>query len=770
MNWPRKFFIRTFFLSCLLLCFPVLSLAIWQPVTFEGFDLTGDGLGDLVTYDPSTSIFKVRDSKTGESDFIKLGDIGDLPSIIFTEPNRLPSLATFNPSNGLWRILKRNNSVIETVMWTGKKGDVPVILVGSVGLVTYNMRTGIVASRSVDEKKGDFSIRKVGGPQCLLTMGMYPDGSFSCFRQYDRRWVMSGGKSIKFGRVGDIPVPGNYVGNEADEIAVYKPDVNVFEYATKVSNSKVVSSKYKQWGLLGDKPISVNVEGDSMVDFGVFRSTDGSFYLTTSTNYYFRVPFINSLVMPSLLSTWKWGENTLSNPIVVNRWMHNRNKVLGDYDRDGKSDFVTAIVNRSLGITTFTINNGYGTSNVVVNAPGDALVPADYNGDGITQPAVVTVDPSNALLKWTVKNPNGAPDTVLYWGENGDQPIVGDYDGDGKADYAVARTINGYVYWYFYFATGETKFKFLHGIKGDKLFAADVDGDRTDELIAVRKIKGGWTWFYRGLDEKKVKSSQWGLVKTDLPVRPNDLTGDGASNFIVLRNNGAGRSILYKSSDPRFRNASWPKFPWKEIKHGLKDDITVFGNFSGDNKTGYAIFRRSGAGMGAPGFIYSLLSKMDVIVRTGRKNSVVISPDSSVYQVGEGIPGSGSTPTPPPENPNPPSPTVGCKPTPGTPGDFHDGARRGALWKPVSEGVGNRASVMLLPMRYCGANVVALGSKGQVVSGIQRRKCGGNGNRAHFWFSKRASQMKPYAPLTIKIQKNGITECRVVPNPQKRYD
>lgn len=94
----------------------------------------------------------------------------------------------------------------------------------------------------------------------------------------------------------------------------------------------------------------------------------------------------------------------------------------------------------------------------------------------------------------------------------------------------------------------------------------------------------------------------------------------------------------------------------------------------------------------------------------------------------------------------------------------------GALWKPVSEGVPNAAAVILLPINYCGAKLAILGSNGQSVSGIQRTKCGGNGNRAHFWLSKTASHLRAFAPLTVRVESSGKVECMTVKDPTKRYE
>lgn len=124
----------------------------------------------------------------------------------------------------------------------------------------------------------------------------------------------------------------------------------------------------------------------------------------------------------------------------------------------------------------------------------------------------------------------------------------------------------------------------------------------------------------------------------------------------------------------------------------------------------------------------------------------------------------------PPTDTPPASPGNGCLASHGTENDFQDGAGGGALWKPESEGVPNGAPAILLPIEYCSANLILLDSAGNKVSGIQRTKCGGNGNRAHFWASKRAAELKQHAPITVKVEVNGKTECRIVPDPTRRYD
>lgn len=82
----------------------------------------------------------------------------------------------------------------------------------------------------------------------------------------------------------------------------------------------------------------------------------------------------------------------------------------------------------------------------------------------------------------------------------------------------------------------------------------------------------------------------------------------------------------------------------------------------------------------------------------------------------------------------------------------------GCLWKPVAES-NSRASVLLMPSEYEGVSASIEGAS------VVRTVFGPNGNRMHWFFSKRGDQFS--GPITVEF---GNGECLYIENPAVRND
>lgn len=710
---------------CALMALCLSANAYAQPAdpTSHTSDYDGDGLGDLIVYDSTLATFNVRYSSTGEFYQEMVGAVGDVAVVADFSDDGKVDLGTFSRADGRWSVKTTGGTVRNFRLWSRQGGDVPVpgdySGAGCVEPATYNKRLGVWTFGNCDGTTREQLT--FGGPGMIAVPGDYDcDGIVdpAVFDQRFNKWIIRESSNsgvpyeFRFGRYADMPAQADWDGDSCTEAAIYRSTKKLFiqnsaDYGTTVGQD----TELKQWGLDGDRPIPVNVDGDNKLDFTVFRPNEGSFYISTSSRSTFLVPIPSLLGGYATGGNWTYGATSSLNPKFPGLWQFNGNRVLGDYDRDGLSDFVVAEVNRTAGTTTFQINDGQGVASVVVAAPGDAIVPGDYDGDGIVQPAVVTVM-SNATttLLWTIKNAYGA-DTTAFFGVNGDQPLVGDVNCDGRADKAVARNVNGFIYWWFQLSNGQFISEFMHGLKDDTLFLADVNGDGCDELVNSRvNANGGLDWYFRSVYETEVHQVQWGL-STDLPMRPNDVNGDGFEDFMVARN-GNQRSLMIRYSDPRYDGQQYPNFPYVEKKFGLNNDISLLGDFSGVNMSEIAIFRRSG--FVVPAFIYSKRGKVDWVVRHGSASSIVVRPDSTAVQVGGGIPGAVT----PPDDPDDPIPAPGgdVESCPST-------SSRGFLYKPLSQDSGPPREgfpMALLSRGTFASCIYILASNGEVISQFGR--------------------------------------------------
>ncbi|HEX8250364.1 MAG TPA: FG-GAP-like repeat-containing protein [Pyrinomonadaceae bacterium] len=241
-------------------------------------------------------------------------------------------------------------------------------------------------------------------------------------------------------------------------------------------------------------------DGDNRSDIGVFRPSDGTWYLNRSTQGF---------------GGTSWGLGT--DKIVPAKFNVDRTTDIAVF-RDG----------------TWYVHYPFGTPLIQqFGQAGDIPVPADYDGDGSAEMAVYR--PSNGT--WYLWNWIFQRFTAVQFGISTDKPVPADYDGDRKTDIAVFRPENGY--WYLLRSSqGFTATQF--GIAEDKPVAADYDGDGKADVAVFRPSSGVW---YRLGSTAGFSGIQFG-ISTDSPA-PADYDGDGKTDLAVYRN---GNWYLLRSS------------------------------------------------------------------------------------------------------------------------------------------------------------------------------------------------------------------------------
>jgi len=728
----------------------LISSAFANTELLQATDFDGDGVGDLSVYDPATGKFAVRTSSTlTTSSFFSSGSkAGDVAASGDYNGDGVADAATYNRSTATYHIKITGGSDASAAF--GAVGGIPVP--GDywgrdcTNLATFNPATaewymgdhcdgsGFTAGPFVHGAKGGVPMSADFDCDGLDDAMVFDPGTTTWSLRKSSNLTVD---EFFFGLAGDIPIV-MYENNGCAKAGIYRPTGGFFVKAESYTpGNTAVGGAPVYWGLVGDRPGLFNVDNTPASDFTVFRPSNLSFFTKNSSGAEFFIPFNSST-------------NTLVNvsvptlPTVVQT-----KRIPGDYNRDGLSDYVVASVNRSNGTTKFDIlySNG-SSSSALIGSPGDAITPGDFDGDGKTQPAIVNVNTSSALLEWHYLNAAGT-EQIQAFGQNGDQPVVGDVDCDGKDDMIVARNVGENKVWYILKSSGGIHNGLEFGQSGDNVYVADPNGDGCDEFIVSRVVNGGVRFRYRGLTHTSgVTVVNWGLAG-DKILTPMDMDGDGKDNFIVVRPlSGLNWAFVHQPVGSGFI-----------IAFGLQTDQPFAGYFGGAQYAEMGAYRT--ANKGASSFFVRRFDANVILNKFGDKTSILVRPDGTVVQPGSGggdDNGGGSG-------------GVGCN---GTQKSWSGGA----LWKPVSESVPNHAPAILLPTSpHCSLHrsgklkVTILGKDGTSVTGFQKNHCNGaNGSRSHWWTSRTASDLKKYAPLTVKTEYQGKTECRTVPDPTKRYE
>ena len=250
---------------------------------------------------------------------------------------------------------------------------------------------------------------------------------------------------------------------------------------------------------------SSDFEGDGRSDVGIYRPSDGNWWLRSSSTYG------NSVT--------KWG-TTGDVPVP------------SDYDGDGKTDFaifrpssgVWAIFNSATSTVTFRL---WGTT-------GDTVVPADYDGDGSVDVAIWR----GSTGAFWVRQSSGGTTRIVTWGLPGDLPVRGHFEGTDGADFAVFRPSNGT--WYILNNAAASSRTVQWGITSDRPVPAEYDADGKTDIAVFRPSEGNWYILQSGTMTASIfHFGQNG----DTPV-PGDYDGDSRVDAAVWRDTQSGWYLL----------------------------------------------------------------------------------------------------------------------------------------------------------------------------------------------------------------------------------
>jgi subtilisin-like proprotein convertase family protein len=297
--------------------------------------------------------------------------------------------------------------------WTLRFRDHCSAEVGTVSAATLTINT---VPTAVTHHVVDFDGDGTTDSTVVRNTAGGPNGQITWFVNNSQTGTFS---SQDWGIFSDFFVPQDYDGDGKTDFAVWRsgPPSNSYFY---ILQSSTVTLRADQFGQSGDDPTVVgDYDGDGKSDPAVFRAGasagDQSFWF------------------------YRASSGPMSGQVIANQWGQNGDfPAPGDYDGDGKADFVVQR-NGGGGQAVFYLNQSTsGFASLSYGNPTDVIVPGDYDGDGKTD--IATVRGSGGAILWFIRRSSDGVINSFNFGVSAtDFTTQGDWDGDGKIDLAVWR-------------------------------------------------------------------------------------------------------------------------------------------------------------------------------------------------------------------------------------------------------------------------------------------------------------------------------------------